>query len=217
MPRRRSRAVNLSGLRRPAGPHRPLQGEALAPGLRVGLFGGSFDPPHRGHMHVAITAMRRLNLDRIWWLVSPQNPLKSRRAGTLQDRIERVRAFVDHPRMVVSDIEDRLHIQHTAGLIESLINSFSNNNFVWIMGADNLAGFHRWQDWRMIVDSVPIAVIARPQDPIRARLSKMASCYRRSRLREAAAKNLPLKLAPAWTYLIEPLQSDSSTQLRNKS
>lgn len=216
MARARSTPVPMQGLIRAPGATAPLRGEYLPPGAKVGLFGGSFDPPHKGHMHVALTAMRRLELDRVWWLVSPQNPLKSRKANDLETRLQRVRDFADKPGMVVTDVEARLGIQHTAALIKALKTRHPKNRFVWLMGADNLASIHRWQDWTEIVESLPIAIISRPLDPVRARLSMMASRYKCSRLREGEAKSLPFKSAPAWTYLIEPLQSASSTQLRTK-
>lgn len=216
MDRRRSAPLPLSALIRKPGWSGVLRGEHLPPGARVGLFGGSFDPPHKGHMHVATSAMRRLELDRVWWLVSPQNPLKDRRASDMKTRLERVRGYADRPGMVVTDIEARLGIQHTAALIRALQARHEDVHFVWLMGADNLASFHRWKNWTEIVQSIPIAIISRPQDPVRARLSLMASRYRRSRICEGEAKSLPFKSPPAWTYLIEPLQSDSSTQLRTK-
>ena len=193
---------------------RVLQWEALASGQRVGLFGGSFDPVHDGHMHVAIAAMRRLGLDRVWWLVSPQNPIKNRRADAFEDRLQAVQGAVQKPGMVISDVERRWGVQHTMALLSELKKRFPNNSFVWVMGADNLRGFHRWYRWRDIFESVPVAVISRPQDPVRARLSIAASVYRNARIREYDAKNLALKTAPAWTYLIEPLQSESSSAIR---
>lgn len=193
-----------------------LQGEALSRGMTVGVFGGSFDPVHAGHMHVAIAAMRRLGLDRIWWLVSPQNPIKNRRAEAYAERFEQVRTRVSLPGMVTSDIELRWRVQHTKALLDELKKRHPNNHFVWLMGADNLRTFHRWYLWREMLQSVPVAVISRPQDPVRARLSMAASLYRNARIRESQAKILPLKPAPAWTYLIEPLQSESSSAIRAK-
>ena len=193
---------------------RSLQGEALGRGLRVGLFGGSFDPVHEGHMHVAISAMKRLKLDRVWWLVSPQNPIKSRQLGEFDRRFEAISEAVDRPGMVVCDVERRWSVKHTQALLVELKKKYPNNHFVWLMGADNLRGFHRWYRWRQILASVPVAVLSRPQDPIRARLSVAASVFRQARIRENEASGLALKTAPAWTYLIEPLQSVSSSALR---
>lgn len=193
---------------------RPGHSEALSPGMRVGLFGGTFDPPHKGHVHVATTAMRRLGLDRIWWLVSPQNPLKSRQADDLDRRMRAVAALADRPGMVVSDIEARLGINRTMDLLTVLRARHPDIHFVWIMGADNLATIHRWGHWREIFASIPIAVIARPTDAIRARLSPAAQIYSRSRWPETQSRALPYQAAPAWTYLTERLHPQSSTALR---
>lgn len=195
-------------------PARPLRGEALARGMKIGLFGGSFDPPHEGHLHVAEAAKRRLGLDRIWWLVSPQNPLKPRQAGDMERRVAAVERLANRPGMVVTDLESRLGCNRTIDLVETLQRRYPGVHFVWLMGADNLRSFHRWGQWRKIFDSIPVAVISRPQDAIRARLAPAVRIYARSRLREQGLARLPLKSAPAWTYLIEPLNWQSSTALR---
>jgi nicotinate-nucleotide adenylyltransferase len=191
-----------------------LRGEALTPGMTVGLFGGTFDPPHEGHLHVAETARRRLGLDRIWWLVSPQNPIKHRQAGGLDERIAAVRRLADRPGMVVSDLESRLGINRTIDLVRVLRRHYPGVHFVWLMGADNLKSFHRWGQWREIFSAIPIAVISRPHDAVRARLAQAVHMHARSRVRDQAVSTLPLKTAPAWTYLIEPLDWHSSTALR---
>lgn len=191
-----------------------LRGEGIAPGMKIGLFGGSFDPVHAGHRHVAETARRRLGLDQVWWLVSPQNPLKSRRAGDFRTRLETVQQQAGGKGMVISDIESRLGTRYTVDLIDRLKTRFPRTRFVWIMGGDNLRHFHRWHRWQDILAAVPVAVVARPQDPLKAQLSPMARRYATSRIRESEAKKLPLTKLPAWTYLIEPLQSVSSTALR---
>ena len=192
----------------------PLKGEALARGMKVGLFGGTFDPPHSGHLHVARTALTRLGLDRIWWLVSPQNPLKDRRAGEFLRRFIDVEALADAPFMTVTDIERRLGVTRTADLIAALKIRYPGVDFVWVMGADNLRSFHRWARWRELMHSAPVAVISRPQDPVRARLAPAPRIYAHARRPERAAKNLASASAPAWTYLVEPLNSTSSTALR---
>lgn len=210
----RSRPVRTGALVRKGRPARPLRGEAVSRGMRVGLFGGSFDPPHDGHMHVAMTAMKRLGLHRVWWLVSPQNPLKARGASRLVQRLDSVRKLADAPGMVVTDVETRLRSRRTADLLHALDVAGGSARFVWLMGADNLAQIHRWARWREIFDRVPVLVMSRPQDPIRARLSPAARIYARSRRSERSVRNLPLTSAPAWTYLTERLHSHSSTALR---
>jgi nicotinate-nucleotide adenylyltransferase len=195
-------------------PSSSLRGEALAPGMKIGLLGGSFDPPHPGHLHLARTAMRRLGLDRVWWLVSPGNPLKTRQPASFDKRFHAVQALADEPGMVVSDIETRLGTSRTIDLVQALQKRHSDVDFVWLMGSDNLAQFHRWARWRDVFNVIPIAVLSRPQDELRSRLSHAARSFARSRICERQAHILPLKNAPAWTYLNEPLHSDSSTQLR---
>ena len=191
-----------------------LRGDGLSRGMRVGLFGGSFDPPHAGHLHVAQTAMRRLGLDQVWWLVSPQNPLKATPAGDFDRRFEAVRQIAARPGMRITDIETRLGTTRTIDLLNHLRQRHPGVHFVWLMGADNLAGIHRWANWTQIFQSVPVAVIARPQDAVRARLSHAARQYARSRILESEAVALPLLQAPGWTYLTERLHSHSSTALR---
>jgi nicotinate-nucleotide adenylyltransferase len=182
--------------------------------MTVGLFGGSFDPVHRGHVHVAETALKKLQLDRVWWIVSPQNPLKDRRAGEFLRRLIGVQEAAHAPRMVVSDIENRTGIRTTADLISVLRARHPRVRFVWIMGADNLGEFHKWHRWREIAATVPIAVIARPQDPVRARLSPMARELAAARRHETRAHHLAKSASPGWTYLTEPLHSEASSHLR---
>ena len=214
---RRSAPVRFGALTRRGRSAPPLHGEALAPGMRVGLFGGSFDPPHDGHLHVARVAKRRLGLDRIWWLVSPQNPLKERTAGDFLRRFEAVKSLARDPGMVVTDIEMRLGARVTADVVAALRTRHPGVKFVWIMGADNLKGFHRWARWRDILGTVPVAVVARPQDPIRARLSLAARDFADSRCNHSQAGALMSRRPPVWTYLVEPLHRESSSRLRGES
>ncbi|WP_373696470.1 nicotinate-nucleotide adenylyltransferase [Hyphobacterium lacteum] len=186
----------------------------MKPGMTVGLFGGSFDPVHRGHLHVAQTALRKLGLDRVWWIVSPQNPLKERQAGDFLRRYIGVQEMAAGPRMVVSDIESRTGIRTTAELIKVLQDRYPGVRFVWIMGADNLKNFHRWHRWQDIAATTPIAIIARPQDPVRARLSPAARQMAQARVSEARAKMLGRTSPPGWTYLTERLHSEASSLLR---
>jgi nicotinate-nucleotide adenylyltransferase len=140
----------------------------LEAGMRVGLFGGSFNPPHEGHAHVAETALRELDLDKVIWLVSPQNPLKGPTAMTLAERVAATRQLARGPKMVVSDIEARMGTNYTIDTLHALIRRFPGVQFVWLMGSDNLAGFHRWEEWKAIARLVPIAVAPRPGTTIRS-------------------------------------------------
>ncbi|MGD2131838.1 MAG: nicotinate-nucleotide adenylyltransferase [Maricaulaceae bacterium] len=197
----------------------PLSGELLAPGMRVGLFGGSFNPVHAGHLHVAREAMRRLGLHRIWWMVSPQNPLKSsKETDDYWRRMAAVWQIADRPGFVVSDIERRLETPYTSATVTALKTRYPRVNFVWVMGADNLAGLHRWNEWRKLMEAVPVAVIARPgdrpSDALRARLGPAAQIYRHARVDQSEASALALMKPPAWTYITAPLHPHSSTALR---
>jgi nicotinate-nucleotide adenylyltransferase len=186
----------------------------LQPGMRVGLYGGSFNPPHAGHAHVAETALARLNLDRVIWLVSPQNPLKHRRAAELETRMAAARSQAKGPRMIVSDLEARLGVAYTVDVIRILQVRFPGVNFVWLMGADNLATFHRWRGWAEIMRRVPVAVVARPGFVLKGGLSAAARRFSGARWPESAARALPAARPPAWVFLTAPLHFASSTTLR---
>jgi nicotinate-nucleotide adenylyltransferase len=187
----------------------------LAPGMRVGLFGGSFNPAHEGHAHVAETARRRLRLDRVIWLVSPQNPLKpTQETSGLAARIAGVRNFARGPDMIVSDAETRLGSQYTVDIVRALKARFPAVRFVWVMGADSLAGFHRWRGWTEIVHELPVAVVSRPWISLRSRSSPAARRFARFRVPSAQATSLPGRTPPAWVFLRGPLNFQSSTALR---
>lgn len=180
------------------------------------MLGGSFDPPHAGHVHISRAALTRFGLDRLWWLVSPGNPLKQAGPAPLPDRMQAARAIMQHPRVVVTDIEAQLGTQYTAQTLVALRRRYPGVRFVWLMGADNLAQFHRWQDWRWIMETVPIGVIARPGDRISARLSKAAKVYAQSRLTGRAAHILGRVDAPAWAFINLPMSDQSSTAIRKR-
>lgn len=184
-------------------------------GQRIGLLGGSFDPPHSGHVHVTQWALRALGLDRVWWLVSPGNPLKRRGPAAIGRRVEAARRLVRHPRVDVTDIERRLGSSYTADTLARLMALYPGVRFVWLMGADNLAGFHRWERWEWIAGNVPIAVFARPGDQLRAGLSPMARRFARRRLRPGAARLLGRGGAARWVLLTGPMSPASSTAIRS--
>jgi nicotinate-nucleotide adenylyltransferase len=185
------------------------------PGQRIGILGGTFNPPHVGHVQISHIAMARLQLDRLWWLVTPGNPLKSN--GTLPPLAERMaacRRLVSSPRIAITGFEAELGTPYTAATLEFLTRRYPLTRFVWIMGADNLASFHRWQRWRNIAAHVPIAVVDRPNWRFPALASPAARAMADARLPEREAVLLPLCPAPVWTLLSGPLSPLSSTALR---
>ena len=187
----------------------------LEPGMRVGLFGGSFDPAHEGHAHVAQTALRRLRLDRVIWLVSPQNPLKrGRQPAPLTRRLAGARAQAAGPSMIVSDVESRIGAAYTLDTVRRLKARFPGVRFVWVMGSDNLAGFHRWRGWAQIMRALPLAVVARPGALHTSRIAPAARRFASARVPSRSAAILAGLPAPAWTFLSAPLNAASSTALR---
>jgi nicotinate-nucleotide adenylyltransferase len=204
---------------RPGGRPEALRlGFTLAPGMRVGLFGGSFNPAHAGHAHVAETARRRLGLDRVLWLVSPQNPLKpSHETADLADRLTGARAVAHGQAMVVTDAETRLGVQYTIDTIRRLKARYPGVRFVWIMGADGLAGFHRWRGWTQILREVPVAVIARPWVSLKSRFAPAARRFAHARIPSRRARLVPAASPPCWTFLQGPLNFQSSTALREQA
>lgn len=184
------------------------------PGQVIGLLGGSFDPAHEGHVHITREAMKRFGLTRVWWLVSPGNPLKSRGPAPLAQRMARAQAIMRDPRVTVTDIEARLGTRYTAQTLAQLKARYPGVRFVWLMGADNLAQFHRWQDWTWIMENVPVGVIARPLDRISARMSPAARVYRSHRISGRASQLLGRSDAPAWCFVNVAMSRQSSTAIR---
>lgn len=183
--------------------------------MRVGLYGGSFNPAHDGHAHVAETALKRLALDRVIWLVSPQNPMKTESAP-LAVRLASARRQARGPAMIVSDAEARLGVRYTIDLVRILKARFPGVRFVWIMGADGLQQFHRWRGWAELMRTLPVAVVARPDWLLRSRGAPVARRFARSRLGSGSAGILAEARPPAWVYLTAPLSAAASTHLRAK-
>lgn len=188
---------------------------ACWPRMRIGIFGGSFDPPHDGHLAVSLVALRALALDQVWWLVSPQNPLKPNAPSLeLAGRIRAARKLARHPRIRVTGIEATLGTTYTADTLRKLLPRLDGVDPVWMMGADSLAGFHRWRDWPAIAASLPIAVFNRPGSAFPALASPAAKALAKARIPERAAAALPRMAAPAWVFLSKPHIPLSSTALR---
>ncbi len=182
-------------------------------GMVVGLLGGSFDPAHEGHVHITREAIRRIGLDRVWWLVSPGNPLKARQPAPMAQRTERARALLgDDPRVIVSDLEARLGTRATIDTIRKLQALYPGVKFVWLMGADNLVQFHRWREWRGIMARVPVAVMARPGAGLAARMSVAARAFRSAEV--TRAEGLGDRLPPAWCFVNLPMNAASSSAIR---
>ncbi|WP_246272839.1 nicotinate-nucleotide adenylyltransferase [Oricola thermophila] len=188
----------------------------VEPGMRIGLFGGSFNPPHEGHRLVAEIAIRRLRLDQLWWIVTPGNPLKDVTSlPPLADRIAWSERMNPDPRVKVTAFEALHEVRYTADTLALVRRYNPARRFVWIMGADNLAGFHRWQKWRDIALTFPIAVVDRPGSTLAYLSSKMAKTFDYARVDESDAALLPTLPAPAWTFLHGPRSPVSSTAIRN--
>ncbi|WP_205523951.1 nicotinate-nucleotide adenylyltransferase [Oceanomicrobium pacificus] len=185
------------------------------PGLRVGLLGGSFDPPHSGHVHITRWALRRFDLDQVWWLVSPGNPLKAEGPASLERRMAACHAIIDHPKVVITDLEARIGTRYTAQTLDRIFRHYPGTRFVWLMGADNLVQFHKWDSWDWIMENVPIGVLSRPGEQIRAGLSPAARRYARYRRDARRARGLPFAEAPAWTLLTGRMVQESSTRIRD--
>lgn len=185
-------------------------------GMRIGLLGGSFNPPHQAHRAISLFALKRLQLDRVWWLITPGNPLKDNGGlHTLAERAEAAHKVADDPRIDISCLESVIGTRYTAHTINYLRQRASRVRFVWIMGADNLAQFHRWQNWKRIAGQVPIAVIDRPPQSFRALTAPAAQALARYRIPEIYASRLADRRPPAWVFLTGLKLKMSSTGLRN--
>ncbi len=185
-----------------------------APGMRIGLLGGSCDPPHEGHRLISLIALSRLQLDRVWWLVTPGNPLKSSAGLPLPCRIAAARRVAAHPRIDVTGIEAAIGTRYTYETLAYLTKRCPGVDFVWIMGADSLASFHRWRGWAEIMREIPVVVVSRPWISLRSRFSPAARRFARFRRSSVRAASLPGSTPPAWVFLRGPLNFQSSTVLR---
>ncbi|HEV7912053.1 MAG TPA: nicotinate-nucleotide adenylyltransferase [Methylocella sp.] len=204
-------------MRAPFGPT-PFKLPPFAPGLRVGLFGGSFNPPHDGHREASLLVLRRLQLHRIWWLVSPANPLKdARELAPLAMRVEAARRVSQHPRIKITAIEAAIGSAYTFDTISYLKRRCPGVHFVWLMGADNFRAFDRWQRWRDIARLIPIAIIDRPGSTLTALHGRAAEALAPYRLDETDGARLATTVPPAFMFLHGPRSPRSSTELRGKS
>ena len=187
------------------------------PPRRVGLLGGSFNPAHAGHLHVSLEALKRLDLDEVWWLVSPQNPLKPKRGmAAFARRLAAARAVAHHPRVKVVDLEARLGTRYTVDTVAALGARFPGTRFVWLMGADILPQLPRWKRWAEIFERVPVAVFARPTYCHNGLAGIAAQRFARHRVAPASARRLASMTPPAWTFFWVALEPSSGTALRTR-
>jgi nicotinate-nucleotide adenylyltransferase len=215
---KRSKKLDGGGGEAAASARRVVRLPMAAPHMRIGLLGGSFNPPHDAHVEISLAALKRLGLDQVWWLVTPGNPLKD--ASKLPNLTERVQAAKDliakHPRIEVTGFAGGKASPYTIDLVTELKRRFPAVNFVWLMGADNLAGFHRWRAWEQIFKLMPIAVLDRPGFRLKARASQAAQRFSAYHVDESDASGLAQLEPPAWTVLSHRLSTLSSTKLRTK-
>ena len=188
---------------------------AAGDGAKIGLFGGSFNPPHEGHLNLCDLALKRLELDQIWWVVTPGNPLKdTSKLASLETRIQKCHEIISHHRIKVTAFEAKHKVRYTADTVTLVKRLRPRNDFIWLMGADNLADFHHWQDWQQIADMMPIAVIDRPGSTLSYHSALASIALSKYRIDEGDASLLAYMRPPAWTFLHGPRSSLSSTQLR---
>ena len=183
-------------------------------GLRVGLLGGSFDPPHAGHVHISKWAMRAFGLDRVWWLVSPGNPLKEHGPADLDHRLAACRDLIDHPRIIATDLERRFGTRYTAATLGHVTAAYPDVRFVWLMGSDNLGQFHKWDRWQDIMNIMPVGVLARPGEQLAAGCSPAARSFAGARLSARRSTALPFREAPCWSLVTGPMVDISSSEIR---
>lgn len=192
-----------------------LGGRLPGPGRRIGLLGGSFNPAHRGHLEISRTALKRLGLDQVWWLVSPQNPLKPERGmAPLSQRLTGARRLACGPHLRASVLESALGTVYSADTVTALARRFPRCHFVWLMGADNLVQISTWKDWETIFRTLPVAVFDRPSYSLRALAATAARRFAGHRLPEAAARGLAERTPPAWVFIHQRLNPQSSTRIR---
>ena len=196
----------------------PLPSDMLSPvpGGAVGLLGGSFDPPHAGHVHISKQALMRFGLSQVWWLVSPGNPLKENGPAPMKQRLAACRNLITDPRIKVTDYEEKVGTRYTTKTLQCLFKDYPQQRFVWLMGADNLASFHHWENWDWILANVPVGVLARPGMRMQARTAPAARTFRRFQIPANQSHRLGRAKAPAWSFVNIPMKNLSSTELRAK-
>ena len=189
---------------------------SVEPGLTIGLLGGSFDPPHEGHVHITKLALKIFNLSKIWWLVCPENPIKSVTPTDLNSRFFASKKIMKHPSVVITDLERKFKTKYTFQTLIKLKKLYPSTKFVWLMGADNLINFHHWKNCDWIMKNIPVGVLARPEEQIKAGLSRTAIKFGNYRLPKEKSIILSNYIPPVWTLSTGPMRNISSTEIRKK-
>ena len=189
---------------------------SVQPGLTIGLLGGSFDPPHEGHVHITKLALKIFNLSKIWWLVCPENPIKSVTPSDLNSRFLASKIIMNHPSVVITDLERKFKTKYTFQTLIKLKKLYPTTKFVWLMGADNLINFHHWKNCDWIMKNIPVGVLARPEEQIKAGLSRTAIKFGNYRLPKEKSIILSNYIPPVWTLSTGPMRNISSTEIRKK-
>ena len=182
----------------------------------VGLLGGSFDPPHQGHVHISNLAIKLFELDEVWWIVSPGNPLKNEKPASYEERSEKAQSIIRNPRIKVSEFEYLYGIKHTCDTVIKLKQKYLHHRFVWLMGSDNLVQIVHWKSWDLIFDSIPIVVLSRTNLDLPGLASKAASCYANYYIPSRIARRIVYHQPPAWTLIKTPKINISSSKYRAK-
>ena len=189
---------------------------SVEPGLTIGLLGGSFDPPHEGHVHITKLALKIFNLSKIWWLVCPENPIKNVTPSDINSRFLASKKIMKHPSVVITDLERKFKTKYTYQTLIKLKKLYPSTKFVWLMGADNLINFHHWKNWDWIMKNIPVGVLARPEEQIKAGLSRTAIKFGNYRLPKEKSIILSNYIPPVWTLSTGPMRNISSTEIRKK-
>ena len=189
---------------------------SVEPGLTIGLLGGSFDPPHEGHVHITKLALKIFNLSKIWWLVCPENPIKSVIPSDVNSRFLASKKIMKHPSVIITDLERKFKTKYTFQTLIKLKKLYPSTKFVWLMGADNLINLHHWKNWDWIMKNIPVGVLARPEEQIKAGLSHTAIKFGKYRLPKEKSIIISNYIPPVWTLSTGPMRNISSTEIRKK-
>ena len=185
-------------------------------GKKIGLFGGSFDPPHLGHVHFSLQAIKLFNLDKVIWLISPGNPLKSIAPAPIHIRIEQAQKITHNPKVIISKVETEIGAKYSWETLDYLSVKYPRTKFVWLMGSDNLVQFHLWKNWRWIIENFPVGILARPQSRQMGLNSKVARIYKSYKIPSNEGRLLPYQPAPKWCFSNMPLMNVSSSEIRKQ-